>query len=152
MKLYSLKTDPAKVAAGIWIGDIPGMEGVRLRVRPQGNPDYRALYQQLVSTVPRAKKRGGLIVDQAAKAQIEGRCLAETVLLDWDGFEDENGSPLVYSAELAKQVLLDPDMQNVRDAVNWAAGEAEEMARVDLDDDAGNSKLPSAGSLSGPTS
>lgn len=152
MKMQSLKTDPIKAKEGVWIGDIPEFAGVRLKVRPQGNPDYRALYQRLVATVPRGQKRGGVISDQAVKSQIEGRCLADTVLVDWEGFEDDSGGPLAYSQDQAKQYLLDPEMQALRDAVNWAAGVAEEEARASLEDDGGNSKLPSAGSSTGPTS
>jgi hypothetical protein len=152
MKMQSLKTDPIKAKDGVWIDDIPEFAGVRLKVRPQGNPDYRSLYQRLVATVPRSQKRGGVISDQAVKSQIEGRCLADTVLVDWEGFEDDYGGPLVYSEDQAKQYLLDPEMQALRDAVNWAAGVAEEEARATLEDDAGNSKPLSAGNLSGPTS
>ena len=152
MKMNSLKTDLAKAEAGIWIGDIPDFPGVELKVRPQGNPDYRVLYQRLIQTVPRGKKRAGAITDPEMKAQVDGRCLADTILVDWKGFEDDDNKPLAYSPELAKQLLSEVDMQALRGALVWAAGVAEEEARVSLEDDAKNSKPRSSGSSTGQTS
>lgn len=126
MKIGSLKTDLAKAEAGIWIGDIPDMGDLRLKVRPTGNPDYRRVYAKLVETTPRHAKRGGVIVDHKIKADLSARTLADTVLLDWEGLEDDDGKPLPYSPELAKTLLLDPEMTAFRDAVAWAGGVAEE--------------------------
>lgn len=138
MKISSIKTDTAKAEAGIWVGDIPDFEGVRLKVRPASNPDFRQLYSQLVETTPRHLKRGGQVRDYDTKVAINARCLADTVLLDWDGFEDEAGKPLLYTAELAKSWLLDPEMAAFRDAVSWCGNVAEEETRLGFKDNAGN--------------
>lgn len=138
MKMNSLRTDPVKAKEGIWVDDIPDFPGVRLHVRPGGNPEYRSLYQRLVQAVPRSKKRGGMITDPKAKAEVDGRCLADTILLGWDGFEDDKSAPLVYSADFAKAQLIDVGMGALRDAVQYAASIAEEEARVTLDEDSGN--------------
>lgn len=138
MKISSIKIDTAKVEAGIWIGDIPDFEGVRLKVRPSNNPDFRQLYGQLVETTPRNKKRGGVIKDFDTKLAIGARCLADTVLMDWEGFEDDAGQPLPYSADMAKAWLLDPEMAAFRDAVSWASNVAEEEARLGFEENSGN--------------
>lgn len=138
MKLTALKTDLGKTEAGVWIGDIPDMGGVRLKVRPISNPDYRQLYGRLVDATPRHLKRGGQVVDYQTKADIAGRCLADTVLLDWEGIEGDDGKPLEYDPELAKQYLINPEYAAFRDAVSWAANVAEEEARADFEGKSGN--------------
>lgn len=138
MKISSIKADLEKVESGVWISDIPDFEGVRLKVRPSDNPDYGALYQQLVETTPRNLKRGGVVKDAETKTKIAARCLADTVLVDWDGFEDDDGKPLPYSAPLAKQWLLDPQYAAFRHAVAWAGNVAQEESRLAFEDNSGN--------------
>ena len=128
MKLGSLKTDLAKVASGMWIDNIPDMGDVRLHVRPIGNPDYRRTYGQLVDSTPRDKKRGGMVIDYETRQNIAGIALADTILLGWDNLEDDDGKPLPYSTEKAKELLLDPEMVAFRDAVSWAATVAQEQS------------------------
>jgi len=138
MKISSIKTNTAKVEAGIWVTDIPDFEGVRLKVRPTGNPDFRQLYSQLVESTPRHLKRGGVVKDYDTKVAINARCLADTVLLDWEGFEDDDGKPVKYTPELAKQWLQDPEMTAFRDAVSWCGSVAEEETRVGFEENSGN--------------
>lgn len=138
MKISSIKTDPAKVETGIWVTDIPDFEGVRLKVRPTSNPDFRQLYSQLVEATPRHLKRGGQVKDYDTKVAISARCLADTVLLDWEGFEDDTGKTLKYTPELAKAWMLDPEMAAFRDAVSWAGNVADEESRLGFDDNSGN--------------
>ena len=138
MKLGSIKTDLAKVEHGMWIDNIPDMGDLRLKVRPIGNPDYRRLYGQLVEATPRSQKRGGQITDFAVRQDIAARALADTVLLGWDGLEGDDGKPLPYSADKAKELLLDPQFGAFRDAVTWAATVAGEEATGSAEANAGN--------------
>lgn len=138
MKLGSLKTDLAKVEQGMWIDNIPDMGNLRLKVRPIGNPDYRRVYGQLADSTPRDKKRGGLVVDFDSRQQIAGRALADTILLDWDNLEGDDGQALSYDVALAKKLLLDPEMVAFRDAVSWAATVAQEQSVGTAEANAGN--------------
>jgi hypothetical protein len=138
MKLGALKTDLAKVEQGMWIDDIPDMGNLRLKVRPIGNPDYRRLYGQLVEATPRDKKRGGMVTDYETKQQIAGRALADTVLLDWENLEGDDGAALAYDPAHAKKLLLDPEMVAFRDAVSFAATVAQEQSIGSAKDNAGN--------------
>lgn len=137
MKISAIKADLAKSAAGIWIDGIPEMSDLRLKVRPIGNADYRRLYGLLADATPRAGKRGG-VIDHAVREEISARCLADTVLLDWDGLEDDAGKPLVYSHDVAKKMLLDPELIAFRDAVSWAANVAQEETIGEAKAKAGN--------------
>lgn len=138
MKLSALKTDLAKAAAGVWIDKIPDMGELRLKVRPIGNPDYRRVYGQLVDSTPRSAKRGGQIVDHDVKADIAARCLADTILVDWEGLEDDDGGMVDYSPAIAKAILLDPEMGAFRDAVSWAANVAQEETQGVASENVGN--------------
>ncbi|WP_173087374.1 hypothetical protein [Devosia sp. 1635] len=138
MKLSAIKTDLAKAEQGVWIDNIPDMGELRLKVRPVGNPDYRRVYGQLVDATPRHLKRGGIISDQQTKSDISARTLADTVLLDWDGLEGEDGKPLKYDPVLAKQLLLNPEYGALRDAVAWAGNVASEETTGTAEANAGN--------------
>lgn len=137
MKLTSMKTDPAKVEAGMWIGDIPDMGDLKLKVRPIGNPDYQRLYGRLVDATPRQHKPGG-VVDFETRQQISARTLAETVLLGWEGLEDDDGKPLPYTADKAKELLSDPNLSAFRDAVAWAGSVARDQSIGNAEDSAKN--------------
>lgn len=129
MNINSLAVDLDKVKEGVWIGDIPDFEGIRLKVRPANCQEYRTLYSQLVERTPRNLKRGGIIEDAETKANINARCLADAILVGWEGFTNADGSPLEYSPEAAKALLMDPEMIVLRDAVSFASGIAESKVR-----------------------
>jgi hypothetical protein len=90
-----------------------------------------------VDATPRQHKRGGQ-VDYEQRQQITARTLADTVLLGWEGLEGDDGQPLPYSPETAKDLLLDPQMLAFRDAVSWAATVAGEQALGNSEEAAGN--------------
>lgn len=130
MKLSALKTNVAVIEQGRWIDDIPGLPGVRLKVRGLGNADYRRAYDRKVSAVPASRRLRGLLPDD--RERIIGECLAETVLLDWGGLtEDDGATPLAFTAELAGTLLLDPEFDAFRSAVSWAANAVSVEAEAD---------------------
>ncbi|MGN6549760.1 MAG: hypothetical protein ACTHJ3_07695 [Pararhizobium sp.] len=144
MKLSEMKVDAAAVEQGEWIGDIPEMGDLRLKVKGVPNKAFRNLQAKLIQALPRGKRVGGQ-VDADEMDRITGICLQETVLLDWSGVEDEDGSAVPYSKEKAGALLTDPQFSRFRVAVQWAAsivgdGAAEEQAA-----DEKNSPSPSAG-------
>ena len=121
MKLSSLKINSTAVAEGRWIGDLPGLPGVRLHVRGTNNPDWRRLRAKLIDDIPVAERRTGLSIEQ--NDAIEAELLKQTCLLGWDGFtEDDEKTPIPYSPELAAQQIDDPDYVGFRNAVSYAAG------------------------------
>lgn len=138
MRIGKIRKDMKKDAAGIWVGDIPEMEDLRLKVRPSNNADFRHLYSQLVASIPRQFKRGGVVTDRAKKDEILARCLADTVLLDWENYDDDDGKPIPCTPEIVKPMLLDPKYSALRDAVAWAAEVAEADIMGAAEEAAGN--------------
>jgi hypothetical protein len=134
MDISALKRDSAKVEAGEWVSDIPGMEDVRLRVRGLSSPTVVAMRSRKERKVSRdGRERDGALKAGVAMG-ILGEVLHECVLLDWDGLT-KAGQPLPYDPEQAKEWLTNPDFTPFADAVVWAAnvvdkgraGEAEDM-------------------------
>lgn len=134
MEIGSLKRDAAGIEAGQWVGDIPNMGNLRLRVRGFSSPSVVTARSRKERAVERKERRrdGGLKPEAAMRVLSE--TLHEVVLLDWDGIT-EDGKPVPYSKELAKTWLTDPNMQPFNDAVSWAAmvvdnGEADKAEEI----------------------
>lgn len=129
MKLSSVKVDSARVQEGEWIGDLPEMGDLQVKVRGINNADYRLLQRKLINAVPLKRRRRGL--QQEDEDRIVGECLLKTVLQDWHHLESDDGQTIAYDADFAAQLLNDPDYRAFRDAVVYAAtlvgGEKEDI-------------------------
>src|SRR4051812_43254478 len=135
MKLADIKRVRQAVERGGWIGDfqISGMEGLRLNVRGLGNSDYNRLYADLASELPPDKRDadGMPIANEREKIQIE--CLKQTVLIGWDGIEDE------FTREAVDGVFADKDLGPAfRAATMYAATMVGKNARSEQDTAAKN--------------
>jgi hypothetical protein len=145
MKLNDLAIDPEKLEKGDWVTNIPDMGELRLRVRGIGNADFRGLQAKLIDAEPRQFKIGGRLSPERQDA-IQTSCLLATVLMDWDGLQDEHGNRIPYSKEMAKTLLTDPAYRRFRDGVTWAASVVAEITKVEVEEDGKNSPKPSDGS------
>lgn len=114
---------------GVWqdLGD-----GGRVKVARLGNPKWQRAYNKLPHGLRNAASSGRLKGAQADEFdKRNARVLAETILLDWDGMEEEDGTPIPYSVEAAEQALF--ELKDFRTAVVQLAGDmanfqAEEVA------------------------
>lgn len=146
MKLKQATVDAEKVENGDWVGDIPDMDDLRLKVRGINNKRYRSMQQTLIGAFPRQDRVKGRI-PPAAMDKINGTCLAATTLLDWDNLDADDspgaGEPdrrlIPYSQEQAKVFLTDPRYKPFYDAVVYAASIVGDEQEAVVEDDAGNS-------------
>lgn len=120
MKLSEIAVNAAAIEYGRWVSIGHIMPGVRLKVRGLENEDYQRLFNKLVTEIPRAERLKG--PDAAVMRDITTRLLVETILIDWEGIDNDDGTPLVFSKEKAREVLSDPNLIAFRKAVEWAAG------------------------------
>lgn len=134
MNLNDIKIDPARLEDGAWVGDLPNMGDLELKVRGVGNKLYRTREAELLKKVPRSK-RGEL--DIADGDRITTTLLLETVLLDWRGIVDGD-QPLPYSREMAEKLLTDPAWRNFRAAVAYAGAIVAQETAVNQDADIKN--------------
>lgn len=95
-KLYM--TDPAK-AQGVWTE--PDASGARYLIARYGH-QARARAEKLQAPYKRQFDNGS--ASPELRHQLLAQCLAETVLLDWDGLQID-GKLVAYSREAARQLL-----------------------------------------------
>ncbi|MFG1349095.1 hypothetical protein [Xanthobacter autotrophicus] len=120
MNFSKIKQAGARINGGAWVKDIPvdGFADVALKVRGANNPDARRLRDSLVREASDGRK-GGLSPDQADA--INGRIIAETILVGWN-LTDDAGAPVPATQENVAEFLADPDIGPLlREAVSWAS-------------------------------
>ena len=105
---------------GHWIGDIPDMPDVELKVRSTNYKPFR------VATAGLARRSGKKLNSDAGIADFTvaaGKPLAEHILLDWKGLT-QNGKPLKFTIDQATAILTADDDHGIgakfRRAVEWA--------------------------------
>lgn len=132
MKLNAMKVNSRAIEAGEWVGTLPEMGDLELRVRGIGNTEYRALYTRLVDALPRTDKVDGRPTPDAAE-RVVIECVVETILLDWRGVEDDVGNPVAFNKDQARALLSDPDFRPFRDAVMVAAARVSDSRAADAE-------------------
>lgn len=137
MKLSALKTDPKKTG-GVWV-EIA--EGFRVKVKRSNSPEYREALARLGQDVSFSIRKG---FDASKRTNaILARAMAETIIVDWEGLEDDNGQPIPFSVSAAEKAFTDyPDL------MEWVAEISEDHARFRADRieaAVGNSARPSGG-------
>jgi len=122
-------TDKTKELEGV-VHDMG--EGLKMRIARIGNPKYQKRFEALSKPHKRALRRGSLSNDVAEKLLVQ--CLAETIVLDWEGLE-EDGKKVKYSKENAVRILTDyPDLRNyVNDIANEMEGYQEDEDEEAID-------------------
>ncbi|WLA80281.1 hypothetical protein [Bradyrhizobium elkanii] len=133
MKIEDIAVDTKLVEEGAWVSDIPELEGVRLKCRGSDNKDWRRMSQHLVNAVPR-KKRIPLL-DPAEQDRINAIVVRECGLLDWEGIEDNDGNPVLYSKKKAEEYL---QVKKFRDGALYACFQVSEGLVDEVETLAGN--------------
>lgn len=132
MKLRSeYQTDPKLEMEGVW-HDLE--DGGRIKVARLGNPRYQEAYEKIPVAIRNAAQANRL--KGALQKQFDehlSRVMAKTILVDWEGIEDEAGKPLAYSAEDAEKILADPAMRDFKSYVFSLSNEAAYFRRQELD-------------------
>ncbi|MBS7737940.1 MULTISPECIES: hypothetical protein [unclassified Chelatococcus] len=120
MDINSIKVDSAVIEVGEWVRKIPEMGDLGLKVRGEGNEDFKRFLNRKLRNVPKGARHRDGTVPPALMESIIGEALLETVLIDWANLK--NGDEDVpYSKELARTFLTDKDYRHFRTAVQWAA-------------------------------
>ena len=126
-------TDEKLETEGVWheLGD-----GARVKVARLGNPAWQKEYNRLPQPIRNAAQNGRLKGPLAETFDKRNAAvLAKTILVGWDGMEDEHGQPLPYSVEAAEEALR--DLKDFRALiVGFANGEA--YFRAEATAEAGN--------------
>lgn len=128
MKLSSIIVDAAAIEAGVWVGGLPYLDPkVRLLVR--GDNAYAVAAARVAkarAAAPDAETLEAALAALTGEAaeRAEAEVLAEAVLLDWEGIEDDDGHPVPYDAVKAADLFVNPDWRLLTGAVRYASREA----------------------------
>lgn len=114
MDLNEFKKDAQKEQDGIWID---GPEGSRFRIRSADSKQYR----NALAALARKYSPGRLRKDGETQLKMVIEAMAEALVLDWDGIED-NGQPLPCTKENAMRILSITELREL------VASEAQDIA------------------------
>jgi len=134
MKLSALKRDH-RLGLGAWVNDIPDVPGLCLKVESIDGFTAQKARANALRDIPLGRRVVSLSPEDAETLETE---VLLSVLHDWSGLEDDAGAPVPYSASRARELLSDPDFEQLRSAVRFAASLVKEVGRLDLEDAAGN--------------
>lgn len=118
MDINQLRTDLSAEEQGVWVtyqGD------VQFKLARIDNPRYTAKLAAAIK--PHRKAIRTDTMPDKDLLEITTAVLAETVVLDWKGIE-EDGKPVKYSVEKAKEFLLDPSLKDVTEWICTFAKDA----------------------------
>lgn len=128
MKLSSIQVDSALAEQGDWVENIPKLQGIKIKARGIDNSDYRLLESKLIREIPETDRAEGVLpVDQD---RIASTLLLETVVLDVVGFTEDDGTPIIYTKDLGRQWLFNPDYKAFREACAWAGAAVARRKKV----------------------
>ena len=145
MDIRDLTRDAAAIEAGQWIGDLPGVPGLRLRVRGfTADTVRRTRERKRAELSPGAIGANGM-VERGEADRIGGEVLAEAVLLEWDGLT-QDGEAVPFSAALARTLCTAEPFAAFRDVVTEAAMRAD---RTRLDGEAVRAAMAGAAPADG---
>lgn len=140
------KIDIEKLEQGAWVDNIPEMGSLRLKTRGSNNRDWRRMQNKLIAAIPRQKRVGNLDPDEFDR--VTAVLIRDTALLDWDGLENTDGSPLPFSKEQAYEFLSNPAYgRKFLTAAIYAADMVAELREDEMEQDSKNSSPRSIGSL-----
>lgn len=126
-------TDKHKEEDGAWI-TVNDLRGLKIKVRRLKSDASQKAYERIVREMfGEGSLRTPTKMTTDDSINVFKRQLAEGVLVDWDGLQDEEtGEEIPYSLELATELM---ELDDFRDFVAQAAGERDTF-REELDEEA----------------
>lgn len=119
MKITDLKLNLEQVDNGIWVSDIPELEGVSFLVRGTESQAYQRAMRKALQGVGR-KARMAAINDPTKYEDLTNRLIAEHLLLDWKGVDDDDGKAIPFDRALATTLMTSREYTPFRRAVLYA--------------------------------
>jgi hypothetical protein len=148
MDIKSIKVDSAVIEIGEWVDKIPEMGDLRLKVRGEGNEDFKRFLNKALRNVPKGARHRDGTVPPALMEKIVGEALLETVLIDWANLKSGD-EDVPYSKDLARTFLTDKDYRHFRTSVLWAAAFVAGSKEHADDDEEGEGDVAEAYPFSG---
>lgn len=145
MKFSKFKTNTTLEQDGVWV-DIG--EGAKVRVARFGNPAYQKHLERSYKPYRKMQRTGTVPEELQRKLFIDA--MANTILLDWSGFKDDNGADVPYSVSAAIEKLT--DLKDFREFISELATEAETFRDEEIAEEGDLLAKKSDGTSSGEVS
>lgn len=134
MKLkQQYKTDLEGSENGVWV-PIDG-QGCALKIARMSNLKYQNRRRELERPHQHLTRTTGIPAELAN--QIFNQCIAETILVDWQGVEDDEGNEVPYSKEVSYDYIV--SMPDFKELVVSLAIDQNTFRQQTLDEDVKNS-------------
>ena len=143
MKLHKVYgTDPTLETEGVWVNFGDGGE---VKVGRYGNPKHKAALERLRRPYRSFELSGRPLPDDVAeRIMLEG--LAEGIVFEWRGIEDESGL-IQFSKQNVIKTLSRVEFRDFRNDILAASMSMETFRKQELEDAAKNSGNTSAGNI-----
>lgn len=139
-KLNAILSDVGLERDGVWAS----LQGIRFRVRHAAGPAFERAYDRIVEPFRREVRAGTATPEQLHEINVA--VAAEYIVADWSDMEDEEGRPIPFSPEKAREIFRREDARGVLGFVQVVARD-EALFRAKLDSESlGNSARSSTGS------
>lgn len=134
MKLSTIKKDVNAAESGVWVNGV--LEDLDVKIASAGNRKYIDALRNALK--PYTNRSNGLKnIPDNVFLEIQNKCIAKHVLLDWRHLQDDDGNDIPYSYEKAVELLQDPENEEFRKVVVSLSEEAEVFRKGALEDLAG---------------
>lgn len=143
MKLNAVRVDPRAQTEGEWY-EFPSFDGFAVRARGNLYAPYRAALDHARRRA--ARRSPDAIVPPDMLEQITMEEIVNHLLLDWRGLLGDDGQPIEFSKDKARDLLLDPAYRPLGDLVVQAVVAIGQETEAERAAAAKNSGAPSAGS------
>lgn len=131
MKLSKIKRDVSASESGVWVNKV--VDDLDIKIASTGSRKYTDILQQLMKPYQRNYKS----LSNEFFADLQNKCIAKTILLDWRNLQDDNGTDIPYSETKAYELLSDPENSDLRELIINLASEAEVFRKEALQELAG---------------
>lgn len=138
MSLYNTyKSAGAPLTEGVWIE--LGECRVKVRYAGRENKGYTKCLRTLAAPYERIIGNDDANVDKATQKKLDAmfaEVYAKSVIADWENVTDEHGSPMEFSWQNAKQVLI--DLPLFFDEIKKVSGSMQAFREEELEEESKN--------------
>lgn len=125
MKFSSTKAPPQALSSGIWVPSVmfPDL-GIAYLVRSTKCAEFKQAQRKEMTRIARSGRGALASTDTEALAR---RHMVNHCLLDWKGYEGDDGKPLPLSDEQRTTLATDPSYYKVFEDIEAAVSRVDEM-------------------------
>jgi hypothetical protein len=101
MKLNDLMIDEGAESEGVWVTLVGEFSA---HLRSMESKEFKALHKKLYKPHENTLRQGRTLPEETT-TKILNQLLAEAIILDWKGLEDEAGKPIKFTPQQAMKCL-----------------------------------------------